>query len=399
MGMLAGSRALVTGGTGFIGGRLVEKLVLEQGARVRVLTTNYAGAARVSRFDVEIVRGDVTDAGRVRQVAQGCDVIFHCAYGSRGSDAMRRHVTVEGTRAVLDAALAVAAKRVVHVSTMVVYGVGIDGHLDERSPRRPSGVGYADAKIEAEALAFSYARRRGAPVTIIQPTAVYGPFAPSWTTRVLQTLQAGQVILVDDGVGHANPVYIDDVVDAMVLAAARDEAVGEAFLIASGETVTWRSYYAAYEAMLGTSSTVSMTSAEARAYYRQSQRRRGFLHELRAIAREDRAVRARLTRTREVATLVALLSPLAGSTMIAKLRKGGGPSQRTLVPLHARAPGPRTAPVHPKQIEFLAARTIVSVDKARRVLGFEPSFDFARGIDLTAQWARWANLLPNEGSV
>ncbi|MBA2667053.1 MAG: NAD-dependent epimerase/dehydratase family protein, partial [Trueperaceae bacterium] len=204
---LTGRRVLVTGGTGFIGGRLVEKLVLEHGARVRVLTSNYAGLSRVSRFDVEVVRGDVSVAGQVSEATKGCDVVFNCAYGSRGSEADRRRVTVDGTRAVLDAALAHGA-RVVHVSTMVVYGIGIAGELDERAPRRPSGVAYGDTKIEAEALALSYASERGLGVSVVQPTAVYGPFAPNWTVRVLESLRTGRVVLVDDGVGHANPVYV-----------------------------------------------------------------------------------------------------------------------------------------------------------------------------------------------
>ena len=391
---LTGRRVLVTGGTGFIGGRLVEKLVLEHGARVRVLTSNYAGASRVSRFDVELVRGDVAVADDVLHAAAGCDAIFHCAYGSRGSDADRRRVTVEGTRAVLDAALAHRA-RVVHVSTMVVYGVGVAGRLDESAPRRPSGIGYADTKIEAERLALSYATERGLGVSVIQPTAVYGPYAPSWTVRVLTSLLTGRVVLVDGGVGHANPVYIDDVVDAMLLAAERDEAQGEAFLISSGETVTWREFYAAFEAMLGVSATVSMTSDEAKAHYAAAQRRRSVVPELLALARDDKAVRARLAKTRELAALYGLLKPLATSRLLGPLVSRAKPRARPAAARRAPEDQGRIAPVHPKQVDFLAAKTVVTPDKARRLLGFEPAFDFPRGIDLTERWARWANLLPD----
>ena len=348
MSALAGRRVLVTGGTGFIGGRVVEKLVLEHGARVRVLTSNLARASRVARFDLELMLGDVSDRAIVRSAAEDCDVIVHCAYGSRGSERERRNVTIEGTRAVLDAALAARARRVVHVSNMVVYGIGIEGRLDETAPRRPTGVEYADTKREAEELALRYAREHGAPVTVVQSTAVYGPYAPSWTERVVASLKTRRVVLVDGGTGLANPVYVDDVADAMLLAAVRDEALGEAFLIASGERVTWREFYGRYEAMLGVSATVDLSRADAKAHYAESQRRP---------------------------------QPSGERTNAAKA---------ALAPAEKRI-----QPTHPKQVDFLAAKTDVSIDKARRLLGYEPAFGLDAGMALTEAYLRWAGMLPD----
>jgi len=393
---LAGRRVLVTGGTGFIGGRLVEKLVLELGARVRVITSNYANAARVSRFDLELLRGDVTDAAFVAQAAEGCDAIFHCAYGGRGSDAERRRVTVESARAVLEAAAgAPAGPRVVVTSTMVVYGVGVEGPLDERAPRRRSGITYADAKIAAEAIAFDYARNRGVKVSVVQPTAVYGPYGPSWTARVLQDLKAGLVVLVDGGAGYANPVYVDDVVAALLLAATKDEAVGEAFLVSGGETVTWRDFYRRFEAMLGFSSTVEMSRAEAKAHYARSHRRRGLARELVALVRESPANRARLAGTREVAALY----PLAKRLLALHLLPSPAPRARGATGAKGGTAARKVHAVHPQQVDFLAAKTDVRIDKARRLLGYEPAFDFERGAALTEAWARWANLVGQESAA
>ncbi len=406
MSALSGRGVLVTGGTGFLGSRVVEKLVLEHGARVRVLTSNYARAARAARFDLELVRGDVGDRDLVRAAAEGCDVIVHCAYGSRGSERERRRVTVEGTRAVLDAALAVRAARVVHVSTMVVYGIGIEGVLDERAARRRSGVGYADTKLEAEALALRYAQEHGAPVTVIQPTAVYGPYAPSWTERVIESLKTRQVVLIDGGTGLANPVYVDDVADAMLLAAIRDEAVGEAFLVASGERVTWRAFLERYERMLGYRSTVDMSAAAAKAHHAKAQRRRGVLAELRSSVAADSALRKRLMKTRELDALVRLLRPAADTAalrpLVARLKRGGRRRQRGDGgrPPSGVAPGAdaskRIESVHPKQVDFLAAKTDVSIAKARHLLGYDPRFDLDAGMALTEAYLRWANLLPLE---
>ena len=398
---LAGRRVLVTGGTGFIGGRVVEKLVLEHGARVRVLASSYARTARVARFDVDLVLGDVADQAIVRRAAEGCDVIVHCAYGSRGPDREKRRVTVEGTRAVLDAAIAHGIRCVVHVSTMVVYGIGIEGRLDETEPRRATGIAYADTKREAEELVLRYSGEHGAPVTVIQPTAVYGPYAPSWTERVIASLKTGRVILVDGGTGLSNPVYVDDVADAILLAAVRDEALGQAFLIASGERVTWREFYGRFEAMLGISATVDMSRDDAKAHYARSRRRRLLLAELWALVREDGATRERLLRTRELDLLLQLLRPLAARPAMRPLVAGlkrrltsTGRSTTSAPDAPASLPK-RIQPTHPKQVDFLAAKTDVSIEKARRLLGYEPAFSLDRGMALTEAYLRWAGMLPD----
>jgi len=220
-GALAGSRVLVTGATGFIGGRLVERLVLEHGAEVRALVRNLAGAARLARFpsgSVTVLRGDVTNPADLERAADGCDLVFHCAYGTSGSQKHRSRVNTEGTRRVLAAAQAAGARRIVHLSTLMVYGATADGDLDETAPRQPFGNPYSDSKLEAERIVLS----SGLPVAVLQPTAVYGPYGGVWTETVLKALKAGRQILINGGDGLANPVYVDDLVSAMLLAAVRD---------------------------------------------------------------------------------------------------------------------------------------------------------------------------------
>lgn len=394
---LRGARVLVTGATGFIGSRLVERLVEGSGARVRALVTGYTRAARIARFPVELVRGDVTVPEDVVRAMEGCRVAFHCAYGSRGSDAERRRVTVEGTRNVLAAAEEHRAARVVHMSTMVVYGAAVDGPLDESHPRRRSGSGYADAKVDAEELAFAYAGR-GLPVTVIQPTAVYGPYAPTWTVRILETMRERRMILVDGGEGLSNPVYVDDLVTAMLAAAVAPEAPGEAFLVSGGERVTWARFLRRYEAMLGGTRTVEMTRAQAVALYRESMRRPALLTELVRIVREHPEIRARLRRTAPVSLALRLAHPVRGpakrllgfAAASQPAASGGRLSRRAVTP---GAEPAAVQPVRPTQLDFYAAATDVRIDKAARMLGYAPAFDFERGMALTEAWARWANLL------
>jgi nucleoside-diphosphate-sugar epimerase len=384
---LAGRKALVTGAGGFIGGRLAERLVLEHAAEVRALVRNFAGAARLARFPATILRGDVTDPSDLESAVVGCDLVFHCAYGTSGSQKHRAWVNTEGTRRVLAAAHAAGVKRIVLLSTLMVYGRTPDGDLEETAPRRRFGNPYSDSKLAAERIALS----SGLPVAVLQPTAVYGPYGGVWTEAVLRSLKAGRQILVDGGEGLANAVYVDDLVSAMLLAAVQESAVGEAFLISGEAPVTWREMFGRFERMLGGERrTVEMSAAEALAYWRRWQRRQPrALGEAFRILKQEQRIRERIEQTREVLwlreTASALLPESWQQRIKGRLRNGGRPSapDREL-PIH---------PLRPEMIDFFRARTRVRIDKAKRLLGYEPVFSFDAGMELTERWARWANLV------
>ena len=386
-GALAGRRALITGATGFIGGRLAERLVLEHGAEVRALVRNLAGAARLARFPVTVVRGDVTSPSDLEAAVQGCDVVFHCAYGTSGSQKHRAWVNTEGTRRVLAAAQAAGVKRIVYLSTLMVYGQTDDGDLDETAPRKRFGNPYSDSKLEAERIALS----SGLPVAVLQPTAVYGPWGGVWTETVLKSLRTGRQILINGGVGFANHVYVDDLVSAMLLAAVKDEAAGQAFLISSEEPATWREMFGRFERMLGGEPrTVDMTEAEALAYWKKWQRAQPrLIGEGLRIVKQEQPIRERLERTREGVWLREMASTVLPESWQQKIKGRLAAGRRPASP-------DREPPIHPlppKMIGFFRARTRVRIDKAKRLLGYWPAFDFETGTDLTERWARWANLL------
>lgn len=392
---LSGKRALVTGGTGFIGGRLIERLVLECNADVRVLVRNFARVPRIARFPVEMIHGDMTETGVVERAVEGCEVVFHCAYGSPGSREMERLVNVEGTRNVLAAALHARVERVVHLSSLMVYGATPDGDLDETAPRRYTGAVYSDTKLDTEKMAFEYVEKHGLPVAVLQPAAVYGPFGDDWTAGTLQRLKTERVILVNGGDGLCNAVYIDDVISAMLLAAVKEEAVGEAFLISDGQPVTWRDFFDRYARMVGTAETVSMSAAEAlEVCCAQRQRKaKGLFRETLSILQEEPSIRRRLLRTSELAALKKIArSLLPERTRQSLKRRIGGSGKASRPQTKSEGEKPMTA-ISPLVVQFYAAKTRVRIDKAQRMLGYQPVFDLDSGMRLTEQWARWANLL------
>lgn len=395
-GSLNGRQVLVSGGTGFVGGRLVERLALEEGARVRVLTRTYDRVARIARLPIELFQGDITDANAVQRAVDGCELVFHCAYGNTGSRAERRRINVTGTENIMQAVLRAGADRVVHLSTVRVYGDTEDGDLDETAPYRYSGNLYSDTKLDADNLVRALIREHHLPATILQPTRVYGPRGPVWSAGVLERLKANRLILVNGGTGLCNVVYIDDMVDAILLAATRQAAVGEAFLI-SGETpTTWIQYFEGYRRMLGRGEMVAFSAEELlRAYKaRGKQRRRSLLREVLELTKEDRQIRRRLFSTPE-AQFAARAGRLVLPQSVRRSLFGApnGPSLRYGAGANHDAKPVAVPVMEPSEIRGYASRTRVRIDKAKSLLGYQPRFDLESGLDRTAKWAEWANLL------
>jgi len=390
---LKGIRVLVTGGTGFIGGRLVERLVMDYGADVRVLVKNFARAPRIARFPIEMSPGDVTEAGAVEQAIDGCEIIFHCAYGNAGSPALQKQVTIQGTENVLQAALKHEVKRVVHVSTVSVYGKTGNGALDESAPRKRSSDVYADSKLEAEKLAFKYFEKHGLPVAVIQPTIVYGPFGGPWTLNPINQLKTGRVILVEGGSGLCNAVYVDDVIQAMILAAIRDEAVGEAFLISGEDPVTWHDFYNGYERMLGVESTISMSLREIEELNRRYKKAQSTIGQVMTALRGNPYILSRFIQLPAVARAYRPVSILTPDSLQNRLRAALQVDSENTRHGSPASPEKPILRLTKAQIDFFTARTHVRIDKAKRLLGYEPSFSFERGMKLTEMWARYSNLV------
>jgi len=231
-------QVLVTGANGFIGSRLVERLGC-MGVRVRALVRR--GVLSRPEQEYERIRGDVTVLETLSSAVQGCDVIFHCAWGGNALAEARR-INVLGTRNVLTAAAAAGVSRVVHLSSMAVHGRKLPALLTEEHPLQFQGDAYTVSKAEGERVAVELGAAHGVQVVVLRPTLVYGPRSPLWLLSYFERLKQEQLALIDGGKGLANLVYVDDLIDAMWAAAQRPGITGQAFLISGAQPVSWRQY-------------------------------------------------------------------------------------------------------------------------------------------------------------
>lgn len=249
---LAGKKVLVTGGSGFVGSHLVERLV-ETGCQVRVLG-NYKSQPSVGnlkfvdeqvRDSIDTVWGDVCDRDSVMHVTEGIDVIFHLAaligipYSYIAPDAYVR-TNITGTLNILQAARARGIERVVHTSTSEVYGSAQYVPIDESHPLVGQSP-YSASKIGADKLVESFARSFELPVVTVRPFNVFGPRQSDRAiipTIIAQCVSGKEVVKIGDPSPKRDFTFVTDTVNGFIRAACCDEAIGQTINIGHGQSIS-----------------------------------------------------------------------------------------------------------------------------------------------------------------
>lgn len=273
-----GRTVLVTGAEGFIGSTLVDMLV-GRGATVRAMVhyKPYAEKGYLARYlddphsPVEMIAGDVGDAGRVMDAVAGCDTVFHLAaligipysYDSPGAYV---RTNVVGTENVAEACRRHSVRRLLHTSTSEVYGTALTAPISETHPLQPQSP-YSASKIGADMMALSHWHAFELPVTVVRPFNTYGPrqSARAVIPTILAQLHSGARTVA---LGSLTPTrdftYVTDTAAGFLALAECDRALGESVNLGTGREISIGDLAAALIAASGRDAQVVVDPARLR---------------------------------------------------------------------------------------------------------------------------------------
>ncbi len=233
-------KVLVTGGAGFLGQHVVEAL-LDRGDDVRVVDRQSPATELLAKRGVTVFDGDIRRQEDLVAPMQGVEGVLHLAAMSGVWRTMRDYfaVNVTGTENVCRAVLEAGVSRLVHISSWTVYGMGTpaDG-ANEDAPFKPMREPYSLTKVIGDRMVQRMVAEQALPAVIIRPDTIFGPGDHQHVGRLADRLRAGNFIVVGSGRNTIPFVFVTDVVQGLLLALDRPEAVGRAYNIASDDPIT-----------------------------------------------------------------------------------------------------------------------------------------------------------------
>jgi len=231
------SKVLVTGATGFTGGHLCKRLVAD-GEQVVAFVRSSSNTHALEDMGVECRVVDIRDPQSVNEHFIDIDRVYHIAAAWRSEHADREEfhrVNVEATRNLLEAAKTANVKRFVHCSTVGVQG-DIDKPPADEEYRFQPGDHYQETKLEGELLARKYFAD-GLLGAVFRPVGIYGP-GDTRFLKLFRPVNKGTFVMIGSGKTLYHMTYIDDLIDGIILVGTREEAIGEVFTLAGGEYST-----------------------------------------------------------------------------------------------------------------------------------------------------------------
>lgn len=226
-------KILVTGGTGFTGKALVRRLLDENHQVVALDYKEGLKTSELKEWGAEVIIGSVTDKDIVKQCMPGVDIVFHLAAAFRELDVPNdyyRHVNVEGTLNVLEAAFDQKVKKFIYCSTCGIHGNIVNPPADEDAPVQPADY-YQQTKYEAEPIVNEF-YKKGMKTVIIRPAAIYGPGDPERFFMIYKRVAKGIFPMFGNGKTLYHPLYIDNLVDVFMNTLQEGKGDGGVYLIA-----------------------------------------------------------------------------------------------------------------------------------------------------------------------
>jgi nucleoside-diphosphate-sugar epimerase len=239
------ARVFITGANGFIARGLA--------ARLRELGAQVSGVDLIASAADQVVAGSTVEPEHWADHLTAVDVVIHTAALVSNAAPLDKawEVNVLGTQRVLRAAAAAGVARFVHISSIAAYGFDFADGVDESDPVRVSGYSYVDTKVNSEHVVLAAQAAGEIATTIVRPGDVWGPGPRPWTIIPLEMIAKGQMILPAHGKGIFSPVYIDNLVDGVILALTSDDAIGQIFNLTDGYGISCADYFGKLATMAG----------------------------------------------------------------------------------------------------------------------------------------------------
>ncbi len=238
-------KALVTGAAGFLGSHLVEMLV-ERGDEVRALVQPGQDTTFLQSLPgIEVMLGDVTDSTALKRAVEGIQRVYHLAAktGPWGPEEVYQATNVQATTDLIEVAMNAGVQRIVHTSSITVYGHHLRGTVTEEYPYHAEDNPYSRTKISSEKLIFKLVKERSAPVVIARPAWIYGPRDVASFGRFVKLVHSGKGFILGSGKNIVPIVFVRDVAQGLIKAGDADnQAVGRAYTIADDRRVTQEEY-------------------------------------------------------------------------------------------------------------------------------------------------------------
>lgn len=232
-------KVLITGGTGLLGRHLIPALQ-ERGDSVRLLALPGENTSWLEERGISVHRGDIRQPETLIEPMRGVEGVFHLAamMGVWRPMADYHAVNVTGTENVCRAALKAGVRRLVHISSWMVYGINRGSAAPEDMPLTPLNEPYSVTKVQGERLVERLIDDEGLPAVIIRPGTFFGPGDWLHFGRVADRIRAGTWITIGSGRNNLPFVYVTDVVQGLLLACHQEKAVGQAYNITNDQPMT-----------------------------------------------------------------------------------------------------------------------------------------------------------------
>ena len=372
IGDLKGKTVFVTGATGFVGGQLVEQLVMHEEAKVRVLIHTWNKAAYISRFDVEYVHGDIYDLEAMTSAIKGCDYVMHLAITSGRTQEESSVNSEKAIDALMFAAKKNGIKHIVNMSSVVVHGETVPEDLTADSPLISYGDAYAAGKLAAENRFWKLLDEYQLHGSVIRPTYVWGPYSMWYTIHILKQMKKGEFSWVENGNGMCNAVYVGNVVDMCIKCCTEPDADHQAFIATDGEQLTWREFYGQYMQMIGKRPEDYLSVPLQPSAMRRMR-----------LALRDRLEKNMKTLMDKYETLKPTSPRLA--LWVYKAPRKVLRHLRNLVMWHIAEKGA-------VEMAIYSQATPINVGKNEELLNFVPRYSVAKGMELTKEWLKQTDL-------